>query len=240
MKPFLKFGPFTFESYTLVTNLGTLLGLTIMYLILEKTCEKEKRYWKLVLAVLALMAVGTPVAKALKGAFGGNATGAETHFLGRVLFAAVVLAFLMKFLWKNRECCYQAWNSVASYFLVQHFFNRIACFLNGCCGGSIQGESNIVFPSQLFEAAMVLIAFGILLWNIKKERWFYCESCMIYAVVIFVSEFFIEQPEIGKIIGMTSIQAGAIALFLLAFFNRNLYKPSSGGEIETTSEGKQK
>lgn len=223
MKPFLIFGPFTFESYTLVTNLGTLLGFTIMYLVLEKKCEKEKYYWKLVLMVLALMVIGDPIAKALKGAFGGNVTGEETHFLGRVLFAAVVMVFLMKFFWKNSECSYQAWNGVAAYFLVQHFFNRIACFLNGCCGGRSLGDRNITFPSQMFEAVMVLIAFGILLWNIKKEHWFYCESCMIYAVIIFVSEFLVEQPEIGKIIGMTSVQVGAITLFLLAFFTRIFY-----------------
>lgn len=223
MKPFLTVGPFTFESYTLVTNLGTLLGLTMMYLVLEKKCEKEKFYWKLIGVVFALMVIGDPVAKTLKGAFGGNMTGTETHFLGRVLFAALVLIFVMKLLWKNSECCYQAWNAVAAYFLVQHFFNRIACFLNGCCGGIYMGECNILFPSQLFEAITVLLVFCVLLWNIKKDRGFYYESCMSYAIIIFVSEFFIEQPEIGRIMGVTSIQAGAMILFFLAFFSKIFY-----------------
>lgn len=219
MKPFLVFGPFAFESYTLVTNLGTLLGLTAMYIILDKKCEREKFNWKLVLTVFALMVIGDPVAKALKGAFGGNVTETATHFLGRVLFATIILGFLMRIMWKNKECSYQAWNSVAAYFLVQHFFNRIACFLNGCCEGRVLGRRNIQFPSQIFEAVLVLIIFGILLWNIKKEREFYYASCILYAGVILVSEFFIEQPEIGRVIGMTSVQVGAVALFFIGFFS---------------------
>lgn len=216
MKPFLKFGPFAFESYTLFTNLGTLLGLTVAYLILEKYCKNEKNYWKLLPEILLLMIISIPFARSIKGAFNGTFFDEATHFLGRVLFAVIVLFFLMNFFWKDKKCLYQAWNAVAAYFLVQHFFNRIACWLNGCCGGIYLETCNIRFPSQLFEAGVMLLAFGMLLWKIRKGQWFYYQSCMIYAVTIFISEFFIEQPEVKKILALTSVQAGAVVLFGLA------------------------
>lgn len=219
MKPFFSIGDFAFESYTVVTNLGALIGAATAYMILERTCEREKNYWKLIPTLLILMVITNPIAKIIKGAFGGILAGEATHFLGRVLITVFVLHFCMRFLWKDKKCISQAWNSIAAYFLVQHFFNRLACWLNGCCGGIYLEFCKNYFPSQLFEAVAVLITFFVLVRKIQRGDCFYEQSCMSYAVIIFLSEFFIEQTSVEKIWGFTSVQFAAVILFLFSLIN---------------------
>ncbi len=216
MLPYIKTGSLVFESYTLITNMGTLIGMFASYQVLEKYCSMEKRYWKVLLLLLALMASGDIPARFLKGLFHGSGMGTATHFLGRVLFAALLLPILLSLMWKECSCMKQAMNASALYFLIQHFFNRIACWMNGCCNGILIESLHVRFPSQFFEAGMMLLVLILLGKNIRKGDSFFGQSMLIYAMVIFVSENFIDQPEVPRVFMLTSVQTGALLLSFLA------------------------
>lgn len=218
MYPFIRIGTLTFESYTMLTNLGTVCGLFAAYLVLEKYCRKEKYYWKMVPFLFLMMLVGDPWSRFLKGLFGGEAGNDGTHFLARVFLACIVLPFFMHLAWKDKASKEQALNSAALYFVVQHFFNRVACWMNGCCGGIYLEAVNGRVGTQLFEAGMMALIAVFLYVSIRKKKPFFKAACTGYAVVIFVSEYFIDQPELGRILTMTSIQLAAIVMILWVQF----------------------
>lgn len=213
MYPYIRVGALTFESYTLMTNLGTVCGFFAEYLVLERYCRKEKHYWKMILFLLVMMMAGEPWSIFLKGLFGGVEQGA-THFLARVFLACVFLPFFLHVIWKDRQTMGQALNSAALYFLIQHLFNRIACWMNGCCGGIYLEKIGIQIGTQLMEAGMMAVILFFLLRAIRKEIPFFRQACTCYAAVIWFSEYFIDQPQVGRILSMTSIQAAAVLLIL--------------------------
>ncbi len=214
MLPYIHIGTFVFESYTLFINLGTLIGAFIMYELLEKHCKPEKYRWKLVGIVLAIMAASIPFAKFIKGLF-RHGNGQATHFLGRVLAAAIILEVVYYFWWKEKGCLLQAKNAVVMYLAVQHLFNRIACYLNGCCGGKKIANGTLVFPSQLAEAFCMLVLIILIAVKIYQNQSFYYPFYMLFAIIIFFSEFMIEDTRIGieKTSIITGVQLGAILLF---------------------------
>ncbi len=79
---------------------------------------------------------------------------------------------------------------------------RVGCFLNGCCGGkpsglpwavTFPGSATAVHPTQLYEMALDLLAFGFLLWLRKRLRrdWdLFLVSLAAYGLIRFVMEFF--------------------------------------------------
>ena len=215
MHPYLVFGGFVFESYTVVTNVGTVVGMILAFLLLEHECREEKYWWKPLPVLLLLMLIGDPFAKWLKGLFGGT-NGEATHYLGRVLLAEILYPLFLIRTWKNRKTLPQSFNAGAVYLITQHFFNRIACWMNGCCGGKVIGASGKTIPTQLIEAACMLLIGIFLIYHIRKKKNFFYPACMGYALVIFCSEWFIDQPELGRMLGLTSIQAAAVLMVLWA------------------------
>lgn len=217
MLPYIHIGTIVIESYTLFINLGTVFGAFAMYYLLEHWCSAEKYRWKVVIIVIAAMVLSIPFARFIKGLF-RNGNGTATHFLGRVIVACVVMEVVFRFFWKEKECIAQAKNAVAIYLAVQHVFNRIACLLNGCCGGKYIEKLGVRYPSQLTEAGCMLLCIIAISYAIYKRKEFYYEFYMIFAVVIFISEFFIEdtRTNVTAISPITGVQLGAIILFLLA------------------------
>lgn len=216
MLPYITVGSAVFESYTLITNAGTLIGLFSAYECLQKHCKKEKNNWKMIVALMLLMLAGAWFARLLKGLFAGPELGEATHFLGRVLLASFLLPVLLPLFWKERSCSGQAMNAAALYLVIQHFFNRIACWMNGCCGGIYLESWKVRFPSQLFEAGAMLMILCFLVKHIRADRIFFGQTVFFYAVTIFISEYLIDQPEEIRIFTLTSIQAGALLLMALA------------------------
>ena len=52
MYPYIHIGKYLLESYTLFINLGTLIGILVMYIILGKCNILEKNKWKLIIILL--------------------------------------------------------------------------------------------------------------------------------------------------------------------------------------------
>lgn len=216
MIPYLHVGKLTFESYTLFTNLGTLLGLFGALAVLECYCANEKSRWKPMVVIILLMLISNPAARALRNAFSGEVLGEATHFLGRVFVLAIVYPWMMEKCFQNRNSKNQVMNAAATFFVIQHFFNRIACWLNGCCGGVISLNTKYGFPRQLLEAAGMLLLGVVVLAGIRKVKNTFSFCCIGYGIVVFLSEFAAEEVE--RICWLTSVQYGAVVLMMIALY----------------------
>jgi phosphatidylglycerol---prolipoprotein diacylglyceryl transferase len=112
---------------------------------------------------------------------------------------------------------------------------RIGCFLNGCCGGkpsgmpwavTFPGSAAAVHPTQLYEMALDLAAFALLLWARKRlERdWdLFLLSLASYGLIRFAVEFFRFHADPNAAI---FFQVFSMALFIgcsaaILFRNRN-------------------
>lgn len=212
MMPYLHIGKMTFESYTLFINLGTVLSLFGAAALLDKYCNKEKRRWIPVPVIIILMLIGEPVARILKNAFSGTIPGEATHFLGRVLLLILLYPLVVEKVFKDDKAKIQAMNVVAVFFSVQHFFNRLACLCNGCCGVS----------QRLVFEMMVMVGMGIWAYvSIRTGRnaGYLCAGC--FAIAIFLSEF--AAKEELRILKLTSVQYAAIILLAIAVWRHGRF-----------------
>jgi phosphatidylglycerol:prolipoprotein diacylglycerol transferase len=78
---------------------------------------------------------------------------------------------------------------------------RLGCFLNGCCGGkpsslpwavTFPGAMESVHPTQIYELALDLVAFCVLLYlakRIKKDGELFFLALAAYALIRFSMEF---------------------------------------------------
>ena len=217
MLPYIHIGSNIIESYTLFINLGTVIGAFVMYWLLEHYCREERFRWKLVVIMLAVMIASAPLARLIKG-FMLDGNGTATHFIGRVLAACVVMELVFAFFWKDSESRLQAQNAVVMYLAIQHLFNRISCYMNGCCGGKYIDSLNIRFPSQLAEAGCMVILMILIAVSLRKGKSFYYQFFMAFAVIIFISEFFIEdtRTNVAGRYPVTGVQIGALVLLVLS------------------------
>ena len=105
----------------------------------------------------------------------GGITFAGGIITGIIMFF-IVFPLGMKFD-KNRAINYM--DQVVIGILIAHCFGRIGCFLAGCCYGKetdfflgiyYSEAGTVVHPTQLYEAAFLLISFFVLFFFIKKHH----------------------------------------------------------------------
>jgi phosphatidylglycerol:prolipoprotein diacylglycerol transferase len=110
-----------------------------------------------------------------------------------MFYGGLILALIVFFLWCliKKENILKMADLLAAVVPLGHAFGRIGCFFYGCCYGRDSqawcavtfpagspswyehGQRMVgVLPTQLFEAAALLILFAVLmvLWRIKKTR----------------------------------------------------------------------
>lgn len=120
-----------------------------------------------------------------------------------------------------------------------HAFGRIGCFFHGCCWGKVSdsalavtfpanspvwgahragdfaARSLPVLPTQLFEAAALLVLFAVLLLVYRKFRGYTAGVYMIgYSVIRFFMEFLRDDPR-PEMCGLSSAQNVSILIFVL-------------------------
>lgn len=114
-----------------------------------------------------------------------------------------------------------------------HGFGKIGCFMAGCCHGLPSGKHfGIVFtdkmcsaeplntplyPTQLWDAAIVFFTIALMLWFKKSKRFhgqLFLTYGMLYAVGRFVTERFRGDEERGFVLNGLLSHSQAIALFV--------------------------
>lgn len=228
------------KTYDVMNNLGTIAGiLAFFYVFYKKNTDKRQLVGNFLLA-LVLIQLGSKLSGAVRAINDNDLQGIKatwemawsgkegTHFIGRVLFTAWcyplgnrLLHVIFGKLWNIEPDRRATEDALAFYFVIQHIFNRIACFCNGCCYGNFYngfgamqfaGLNAPVFPTQLFECVLMI---GILFYLIR--RWRAGKALLgvmfvLFGSAIFLSEFLMSNVGINKYFGLTMIQFCAVML----------------------------
>ena len=242
MLPTIKTALFTIDTQQLCNVLGSIFAIVYIWLELYVTFVKKKKvvyflkYHVIVTASLVIVLLLGTILNAIIRGFQADivSTGfvdklreavsyKGSHFIGCVIAMAVLLPIVFFIFYKKKNAFKLL--SITAYFVpIQHLFNRLGCFFHGCCVGipmdgiftvKFKGMNHYVFPSQLFEAGLMLILFVIQIILTKKKRNIFIFTNTYFSVAIFVSEFFIDDSFLSRYGNLTPIQIAA--LFLFAF-----------------------
>ncbi len=150
--------------------------------------------------------------------------GAGVHFIGTVFASAVLLPLIFRLIY--RSDAENKLDVMAFFFTIQHVCNRIGCFLQGCCYGipatgllSVRFPENPpyrVFPSQLFEASLMLLLFILQCVLYKKGKRVFNITMFLFGASILLSECFMDKQGVVMYAGLTAIQVTAILLMVLS------------------------
>jgi len=239
------------SSYSLFVTLGTITGGVVMAaLVFWESRKFIKSVFVSALFLLMILAGLYAAALLRKLTYWEFRTFSEflsklwqyegRHFLGAVLFAVIVYPFVFKLIMRGKRVLTpdgfpQIQNASAFCIGIEQIFNRIACFLNGCCYGrpytgigslKFPGITHRVYPTQLIEifgiAAVLAVCYAR--WLKKKDGNIFSFFCVGFAAVIFVSEIFIDQVGTLRVMGMSFIQLAAILLAVLGVIQHQTKK----------------
>ena len=230
----------TLSMRSLMINVGSSIGLLTTAVLLARVYGKGKN-WKerllyIVLPVsvqlVIIMTVGPFLGSMIRNLtypLTGNFTedalrviyGGGNHFIGTVIVSFFILPVLYRKLYKKEAEA--VLNAMAFYFVIQHFFSRIGCFFEGCCYGipvhgglAVKFPDDVltykVFPSQLFEAACMLFLMAVLIILYRKGKDIFYVCIAGFAIVIIISEIFMDKSGTVMYLNLSVIQIAAILL----------------------------
>lgn len=181
----------TLYPYSLLMVFGTIVALALFAYLSCKRHRKERDENLFAIEMLIIaVAAALPAAMVLDSLFKIEEKGKfeleGATFYGGLLCALILFPVLLSFNRKRAVSIYDRMCDFATCIPAGHFFGRIGCFLGGCCFGvptdSIFGvvfpEGSApyqayggvaVHPTQLYEAAVLLVIFVILILFGKKH-----------------------------------------------------------------------
>lgn len=189
------------------------VGILFMLLYIIREFEKSKTERKELFDVLTIVALSLVAAFFFAFVFDSLFHSMEEGriVLGGITYIGGFLGGIFSF-WLLIKIIHKATNDkILSYLhiiipavVIAHFFGRIGCFLGGCCFGKPTdsvfgvvfpegspavleyGHPVKVFPTQLFEAAALLVIFLVL---IRLKNYLLLTYFIAYATVRFMLEF---------------------------------------------------
>ena len=161
---------------------------------------------------------------------GGKFIFGGATFYGGLLCALALWPILLLF-WRRRTVSvYERLCDLAVAIPAGHFFGRIGCYFGGCCfGAPTNGPFGVVFPegsapyefyggpvaihpTQLYEAAALLLIFAILFFFGKKNA--FPLYLILYGVARFIIECF-RADDRGGLFGLPLSPAQIISIVLI-------------------------
>ena len=245
MYPFWVINEKYISMRDLSINTGSAISMVFMLVLLIRMCIREKTGFikGLILALSPILIevvivftagefVGTFVRGMMRPLSGNIIEDIKSiygdpgsHFIGTVLSSCVLLPLLFRLIYRERS--EKVLNIIAFFFPIQHFFNRLGCFFDGCCYGipatgflSVKYPSGeppySVFPSQLFESSLMLILFIILIILYTRKKHTFQISCFLFGAFILLSECFFDKMGVVTYMGLTAIQLASILLMVIS------------------------
>lgn len=233
----------------MLINIGSIISImTVLILYIVSYRKRGKAFTNILLPIIIeiviVFTIGTALAIVIRrlcfplsGAFTSEFLkmwkDGGTHFIGIVIASCVFLPLI--FGWIYKENAAEMLDIVAFFFPIQHIFNRLGCFSEGCCYGipmsgalSVKYPDEVlsyrVFPSQLFEAfCMVILLVLIIVLFVKKKHIFYITMAG-FGLSILVSECFMDKRGTVMYMGLTVIQLSALLLIIITLFSWRIGK----------------
>lgn len=230
------------STRSLMINVGSIVGLlTVIFLLAGrywKGRSLKDRIWYIMTPVffelVIILTVGPflgsmirnltyPLTGDLKGDFLRLFNGGGNHFIGTVLISFLVLPVIFGKIYKQESAT--VLNAMAFYFVIQHFFSRIGCFLEGCCYGiPVHGGLAVkfpdevltyrVFPVQLFESFGMLLLLVVLIVMYRKGKDIFYICMAGFGIVILISENLMNKNGTVTWLNISVIQMAAVLLLV--------------------------
>jgi len=236
-------GNFSLPTYGLLVSLGVLVGLWISVRNSEKSGIDPEHAWNFGILVVLAGIVGAKVLYIIndwstyaanpREIFSLSTLQAGGVFSGGLLASFIAAAWYLR---KNRMPALGTCDAFSPGLALGHAIGRLGCFAAGCCYGKQTTHFwGVTFrnplaaqwvgtplgvplePTQLFESAVELVNFFILMWLFKRKSFdgqVFGAYLFVYGVARYFLEFIRDDPGRGSVFGgiMSGTQLIAIGL----------------------------
>jgi phosphatidylglycerol:prolipoprotein diacylglycerol transferase len=240
----IHIGRFFLPTYGFLVSLGVLLGLWISVRNSERLGIDGEKAWNLGILVVLCGIVGAKVLYIINdwsdyAAHPGDIFSISTLQAGGVFSGGLIGAFAAAawYMRRHRLPALRTCDAFAPGLALGHSIGRIGCFAAGCCYGkpthhfwgvtftnqlanAITGTPlNVALePTQLFEAAVELANFFILMWLLKRRKFdgqVFGAFMVLYGVARFFLEYLRDDPGRGSVFGGLMTGTQLVAVFLV-------------------------
>ncbi|MGB7586606.1 MAG: prolipoprotein diacylglyceryl transferase [Terriglobales bacterium] len=242
-------GNFSLPTYGLLVSIGVLVGLWISVRNSEKQGINPEDAWNLGILVVLCGIVGAKILYIVNDwgyytshpgeIFSFATLQAGGVFSGGLIGAAIAAVWYIR---KHHMPPLATWDGFAPGLALGHAIGRVGCFAAGCCYGKETSHFwGVTFrnplaqkwvgtplgvplePTQLFESAVELANFFILMWLFKHKKFdgqVLGAYLFLYGVARFFLEFIRDDPGRGSVFGglMSGTQLIAIGLVITGGF----------------------
>ena len=245
MFPVVLKWPITIYTYGLMISAGVLVSLYILTRLGEKNGVNSDQIMELIIWVLITGFIGARILYIIVEWKMFLASPARTVLSrsGFVFYGGVITGIPV-LVWRIKKLKLNLWKTLDMFSVVvplAHAFGRVGCFAFGCCygretsswigmkfpAGSPAGVSgHPVIPTQLIEAALLVVLFGflLLLYYRKKTDGVISVTYLIaYGIIRFFVEFF-RNDDRGSIGIFSTSQFMSILIVVSAIFTYYIIK----------------
>jgi phosphatidylglycerol---prolipoprotein diacylglyceryl transferase len=242
-------GSFNLPTYGLLVSLGVLIGLSISVRNSAKQGIDPENAWNFGILVVLSGIVGAKILYIIndwstyvahpREIFSLSTLQAGGVFSGGLIGALIAAVWFIR---KHHMPALATCDAFAPGLALGHAIGRIGCFAAGCCYGKPTTHFwGVTFtnplasalvgtplgvplePTQLFESAVELANFFILMWMLKRKRFdgqVFAAYVILYGVARYFLEFIRDDPGRGSVFGgiMTGTQLISICLVILGGF----------------------
>ena len=239
-------GNFSLPTYGLLVSLGVLIGLWISVRNSEKQGINPDDAWNLGILVVLCGILGAKILYIVNDwsyytahpgeIFSFGTLQAGGVFSGGLIGAFAAAAWYMR---RHRMPALSTCDAFAPGLALGHALGRVGCFAAGCCYGKPTNHFwGVTFtnpiaqawvgtplgvplePTQLFESAVELANFFLLMWMLKRRKFdgqVVAAYFFLYGVARYFLEFLRDDPGRGSVFGgiMTGTQLISIGLVVL-------------------------
>lgn len=239
-------GNFSLPTYGLLVSIGVLIGLWISVRNSERQGIDPEQAWNFGILVVLCGIVGAKILYIVNDwgyytshpseIFSFATLQAGGVFSGGLIGAFIAAAWYIR---KNRMPALATCDAFSPGLALGHAIGRVGCFAAGCCYGKPTTHFwGVTFknplaqawvgtplgqplePTQLFESAVELANFFILMWLLKRKKFdgqVFGSYLFLYGVARFFLEFIRDDPGRGEVFGglMTGTQLISIGLVLM-------------------------
>jgi phosphatidylglycerol---prolipoprotein diacylglyceryl transferase len=242
-------GSFNLPTYGFLVALGVLCGLWISVRNAEKQGINPDDAWNFGILVVLCGIVGAKILYIINDWSIYAANPREIFSLGTLqaggVFSGGLIGAFAAAAWyihRHRMPALGTCDAFAPGLAFGHAIGRVGCFAAGCCYGkptahfwgvtftnplaaSLVGTplNQALEPTQLFESAVELTIFFILMWLLKRRKFegqVFGTYLMLYGVARYLLEFLRDDPGRGSVFGgfMTGTQLISLCLVLAGGF----------------------
>jgi len=238
-------GSFSLPTYGLLVSIGVLLGLWISVRNAQKQGINPENAWNLGILVVLCGIVGAKILYIVNDwssyaahpaeIFSFNTLQAGGVFSGGLIGALLAAAYYVR---KHHMPALATCDAFAPGLALGHAIGRVGCFAAGCCWGKPTNHwwgvtftnplaeawvgtplGRALQPTQLFESAVELANFFILMWLFKRKKFdgqIFGAYLFLYGVARYFLEYLRDDPGRGEVFGgiMTGTQFISILLVI--------------------------